>query len=978
MKRALYILICLLTGIAVLSALVGMGCSPSASDPTSPVVLCSHYTITASAGVGGSISPVGPVVVSPGQSQTFSITPNAGYAISNVRVDGTWVGAVSSYTFTNVTRDHTIRATFSVIQYTITASAGVGGSISPVGAVSVSHGQSQTFSITSNTGYAISDVLVNGTSVGAVSSYTFTNVTKDHTIQAVFSVIQYTITASAGVGGSISPVGAVGVSHGQSQGFSITPNAGYAISEVRVDGTSVGAVASYTFTNVTDDHMIHADFNVMQYTITASAGVGGSISPTGTVGVSHGQSLTFDITPNTGYVVSDVLVDGTSVGAVSSYTFTDVTDNHTIHVDFSVIQYTITASAGVGGSISPMGAVGVSHGQSQTFDITPNAGYAISDVLVDGTSVGAVSSYTFEDVTSDHTIHAAFSVIQYTITASAGDGGSISPVGTVGVSHGQSQDFSITPNAGYAISGVLVDGTPVGVVSSYTFTDVTGNHWIHAAFNVIQYIIAASAGDGGSISPVGAVVVSHGQSQTFDITPNTGYEISEVLVDGTPMGTSSYTFTEVTDDHTIHAVFNMIQYIITASSGDGGSISPVDVVGVSHGQSQTFDITPNAGYVISDILVDGKSVGVVSSYTFEGVASDHTIYANFKLIPPYESNAGYGLTLAVSPGVGGTATDETGAASYEEGDIVAIRALATTCYDFVSWTAPAGVLADSYAAETSFTMPGQPVTVTANFEFIGNPTRALPDQVLPGEKFTVTVTFIAPSDGFHAIALTDVAPAGWDVSVNVIWSEPEATAVYTPAAETAAYVWYGPYDVCATFAAVYEVRVPVNAEPGTYTFSGSLKYYIETHPTEPYEQEVTGDIQVRVKKGETVKIEGVTKEVDGAILPGAAIVLYQNGEAIANVVSDETGNYEFEFSELGDYEVMVSKAGFRGEAQSISVTTLAIYTLDFAGDHGLIPDAPDISYVLACISLWKFGEPPLQLSTFRVLDVTSAWIYPIT
>ena len=260
----------------------------------------------------------------------------------------------------------------------------------------------------------------------------------------------------------------------------------------------------------------------------------------------------------------------------------------------------------------------------------------------------------------------------------------------------------------------------------------------------------------------------------------------------------------------------------------------------------------------------------------------------------------------------------------------------------------------------------------------GDPTRELPDELLPGERFAVTVTFAAAADGFHAIALTDVAPAGWEVNVNVAWADTEATAVHTPAAETAAYVWYGPYDVCVPFTAVYEVRVPVNAEPGNYTFSGSLKYYIEPHPAPPYGQEVTGDMQVRVKAGETVKIAGVTKEIGGAILPGAAVVLYQNGEAIGNVVSDESGDYEFEFSELGDYEVMVSKAGFRGEAQSVSVTTLAIYALDFVGDRGLIPDAPSISYVLACISLWKFGEPPLQLSTFRVLDVISAWTYPIT
>ena len=673
---------------------------------------------------------------------------------------------------------------------------------------------------------------------------------------------------------------------------------------------------------------------VATYTITATAGAGGAIAPSGAVVVNEGDSQDFNITPNAGYAISDVLVDGNSVGAVSSYTFTNVTDDHTIHADFSVIQYTITASAGVGGSISPVGAVVVSHGQSQGFNITSNTGYVISGVLVDGTPVGAVSSYTFTNVTGNHWIHAAFNVIQYTITASAGVGGSISPVGAVVVSYGQSQTFDITSNTGYAISDVMVDGTPVGALSSYSLTNV--------------------------------------------ITSNAGYAISEVLVGGTSMGTvSSYTFTNVTDDHTIHADFSMIQYTITASAGVGGSISPVGAVVVSHGQSRGFNITPNVGYVISDILVDGNSVGAVSSYTFEGVASDHTIHADFSVIQ-YTITARYGLTLAVSPGVGGTATDETGAASYGEGDIVAIRALATECYQFVSWTATAGVLADAYAAETAFTMPGQPVTVTANFEFIGNPTRALPDQVLPGEKFAVTVTFAAPSDGFHAIALTDVAPAGWEVSVNVLWAEPEATAVHTPAAETAAYVWYGPYDACVAFTTVYEVQVPVNAEPGTYTFSGSLKYYIEPNPAPPYEQEVTGDIQVRVKEGETVRIAGVTKEIDGAILPGAAVILYQNGEPIANVVSDESGNYEFEFSELGDYEVVISKAGFRDEAQSISVTTLAIYTLDFVGDHGLIPDAPSISYVLAGISLWKFGEPPLQLSTFRVLDVISAWIYPIT
>ena len=71
-------------------------------------------------------------------------------------------------------------------------------------------------------------------------------------------------------------------------------------------------------------------------------------------------------------------------------------------------RYTIEASAGHGGGISPDGRVRVSRGSDKTFRITPDAGYEIADVLVDGESVGAVSRYTFETVRKAHTIEALF------------------------------------------------------------------------------------------------------------------------------------------------------------------------------------------------------------------------------------------------------------------------------------------------------------------------------------------------------------------------------------------------------------------------------------------------------------------------------------------------------------------------------------------------------------------------------------------
>ena len=82
----------------------------------------SYYTIKATAGAGGSISPSGDVSVREGWSQTFTITPDKGYAVSNVKIDGKSIGAVKSYTFENVRRTHTIEVIF--VKGTASASTG--------------------------------------------------------------------------------------------------------------------------------------------------------------------------------------------------------------------------------------------------------------------------------------------------------------------------------------------------------------------------------------------------------------------------------------------------------------------------------------------------------------------------------------------------------------------------------------------------------------------------------------------------------------------------------------------------------------------------------------------------------------------------------------------------------------------------------------------------------------------------------------
>ena len=192
----------------------------------------------------------------------------------------------------------------------------------------------------------------------------------------------------------------------------------------------------------------------------------------------------------------------------------------------------------------------------------------MQDVLVNGVSVGAVNSHTFHDVNDSHTIHAVFAQDggegddNYIIEAMAGQGGTISPSGRVSVTEGGSQSFYITPDYGYYIVDVLVDGVSVGAVNSYTFYNVTANHTIYAVFAwgggeiTIQYVIDASAGEGGTITPHGKVYVVSGGSRTFTIAAADGYQLTDVLVDGISVGAmDTYTFANVRKNHTIQAVF---------------------------------------------------------------------------------------------------------------------------------------------------------------------------------------------------------------------------------------------------------------------------------------------------------------------------------------------------------------------------------------------------------------------------------------
>ena len=176
-------------------------------------------------------------------------------------------------------------------------------------------------------------------------------------------------------------------------------------------------------------------------------------------------------------------MDGDSVGPVSEYAFPSLAADHTVEVDFVRQTSTITSSAGTGGTISPLGAVIVTHGTDQLFTITPDTNYQVNNVLVDGISQGAIYYYTFTNVLADHTISASFVAgTTYTITPTSGTGGSIYPNWPVPVDSGGSQTFTMTPDTGYRVLDVQVNGASQGAITSYTFTGVLADQTISVTF----------------------------------------------------------------------------------------------------------------------------------------------------------------------------------------------------------------------------------------------------------------------------------------------------------------------------------------------------------------------------------------------------------------------------------------------------------------------------------------------------------------
>lgn len=229
---------------------------------------------------------------------------------------------------------------------------------------------------------------------------------------------------------------------------------------------------------------------------------------------------------------------------------------------------------------------------------------------------------------------------------------------------------------------------------------------LEAVYEITSYTVKASAGEGGTITPSGDVLVAHGNSAIFTITPEKGYHVKEVLADNkaVTLTDNQYTFTDVKEPHTISASFekDITTITISASAGEGGTISPSGEVTAEIGSSVEFTVTPDDGYHVKEVLADDAVVSLTDGkYVFNEVKESHTIYASF------EKDV-YTITVINGTAPASAAWGETVSLKADEPEKDKI---------FTGWTVKdnAVTLADPAASDTSFTMPKTNVEITANY-----------------------------------------------------------------------------------------------------------------------------------------------------------------------------------------------------------------------------------------------------------------------
>lgn len=678
------------------------------------------------------------------------ITPDDGYVIYGITVDGEPVGLTNNLNvFMDRDRDIFIdfrEASSDDVEVEVDVSitevmgiivtGGIGdvsktyewGTLTPGGTISVVPGTSVTFTLTLADGYRFVDMRINGNEVPPSETFVVGDITADMSIELWLMKTDvdpgmYVIHAEHNGHGSVTPSDCE-VAAGGSVTLTVSPNDGYMVSSVLVNYSEVElSDGKLVLSDIDGNKVVSVTFEEIEYTetVTVSVGDNGTVSPSGSVVVERGEDLELTITPDDGYRIASVILDGTDVTSEvkdSVFILSNVVSGHSVRVEFEVITYTVTVTAGENGSADPTTSV-VEYGKSLKIVFIPEPGYRTSYLTINGGDrivPDDRTNYVIDDIIEDKAVEVFF---ERDDSAYASVSVAIVGHGTVNdnsdsfkdeVLKGNSYTITSVPSEGYRLSKVLVDNVEVPTSGGvYVLNNIARDTAVEVVFEILMFTVTVNVGEHGSCDQQ-TQAVEYGSDLTFTFTPDSRYAVHSVTVDGVPVEIvdGTYVLRDIRADHVVAVTFWKVEFDIEISAGENGSASPSGIQRVQENESLTVVFTPSEGYTYDFVLVDGEEGTLTNgTYVFSNVLADHEISVTFKRIV---------ITVSIDPTEGGS-VEASSEAPYYYGDPLTLTFTPDVWYGLKSVTVNGvDVTAQLTDSKYVFSALTEDQTVSAVFE----------------------------------------------------------------------------------------------------------------------------------------------------------------------------------------------------------------------------------------------------------------------
>ena len=427
-------------------------------------------------------------------------------------------------------------------------------------------------------------------------------------LTAEWTANEYSITYALGGGSGSVPTDSTNYHIGDTVTVEFTPlpaRTGYTFAGWSDGATTYTSGGTESFTMGSSNVTLTAQWTAINYTVTYALGGGSGSVPTDSTNYHIGDTVTVKFTPlptRTGYTFAGWSDGATTYTSGSTESFTMGSSNVTLTAQWTANEYTVTYALGGGSGSVPTDSTNYHIGDTVTVEFTPlptRTGYTFAGWSDGATTYTSGGTESFTMGSSNVTLTAQWTAINYTVTYALGGGSGSVPTDSTNYHIGDTVTVEFTPlptRTGYTFAGWSDGATTYTSGGTESFTMGSSNVTLTAQWTANEYTVTYALGGGSGSVPTDSTNYHIGDTVTVEFTPlptRTGYTFvgwSDGATTYTSGGTES--FTMGSSNVTLTAEWTANEYTVTYALGGGSGSVPTDSTNYHIGDTVTVEFTP--------------------------------------------------------------------------------------------------------------------------------------------------------------------------------------------------------------------------------------------------------------------------------------------------------------------------------------------------------------------------------------------------